>query len=264
MCSLAVIFASLIGVAILQLGMLYVDRQHFNHAVFVAARAGAVAHANIETIQQAYIQALVPLFGGAQRLDELIESKLKAKDAVVGSNEAGANPQHAYARIVLENPTRESFSAWNSPLLQYTIGAGSRVIPHSAQAPHAMAKLPGSAQSFQQANLIRLRIIQGYQLTVPWAGWLVNRYLTMQEGHSDTTVTDLLGRGLIPLETTVTLPMQSDAIERLTVPYSGLTACNSLNLQSGCLSLACLPDNILCDPACKPAYSCATPELPKD
>ena len=254
---------TLFGLAILQFGMLYLTRQQFNHAVFMATRAGAVAHANIETIQQAYVRALVPMHGGGESFDELVASTVRARDAVVGSNDAGENPQHGYARIVLENPTRESFSAWNSPLLQYTIGAGSRVIPHDRKAQHAAGVRTGSGQSLQDANLIRLRVIQGYRPVVPWMGWLYHQYLIRQDNLGDATYTDLLSRGLIPLATTVTLQMQSDAIERLTVPHTGTTDCHVLHPTDTCLQPGCPPGKVRCDPACQPPGQCAMPELPK-
>ncbi len=267
-CLLAFAFASALAIvfvmAALQLGMLYVVRHHFHRAVFMAARAGASAHANIETIQQAYIHALEPLVGDGQSIDELFAAKIKARDVVTGSNDGGENPHHSYARLVLENPTRESFSNWNSPLLQYTIGGGSRVIPHSGQGSHAVGSRSVSSQSFREANLIRLHVIQGYQPTVPWMGWLTNRYLAMQDDHHDTTYTDLLGRGLIPMVTTVTLPMQSDAIERLTVPHPGVVTCTLANHPDGCLPARCRPGDIQCDPVCKTPALCSMPELPED
>ncbi len=259
-CTLAIVLC----MATLQLGMLYLVRHQFNHAVFMAARAGASAHANIETIQQAYIHAMVPLVRGGQSLDDLIAAQIQSKDMVTGRNDGGENPSRSYARIVLENPTRESFSIWNSPLLQYTIGGGSRVIPHSAQGSRGAGSRSVSSQSFREANMIRLRVIQGYQPTVPGMGWLINRYLTMQDNHRDATYTDLLGRGLIPLVSTVTLPMQSDAIERLTVPHPGVVACTSVNHPDGCLPAMCRPGDARCDPVCKLPALCSMPELPKD
>ncbi|EGF32396.1 TadE family protein [Oxalobacteraceae bacterium IMCC9480] len=261
---IAVPLLILFAMAILQFGTLYVVRDHFNHAVFMAARAGALAHANIETIQQAYVQALVPLYLDGQSSDELLDAKIRAKDMVTGSNDGGENPQRSYARIVLENPTRQNFSDWNSPLLQYTVGAGSRVIPHNGQVRHASASHGGFGQSFQEANLIRLRIIQGYPPGIPWMGRLYLRYLASQDNHSDTTYTDLLGRGLIPLVTTVTLQMQSDAIERLTVPHSGVSDCTVINHPDGCLPSRCRPGDIRCDPVCKPPALCSMPELSDD
>ncbi|MEB0136604.1 TadE/TadG family type IV pilus assembly protein [Actimicrobium sp. CCC2.4] len=249
------------GMAIVQFGMLYIVRDNFNHAVLMAARAGAVAHANLETIQQAYVQALVPRYVDSLSGDELFDAKIRAKDVVTGSNDGGENPRRSYARIVLENPTRQSFSDWNSPLLQYTVGAGSRVIPHSAPALRAAGRRDGFGQSFQEANLISLRITQGYQPTIPWMGRLYNRYLARQDDDSDTTYTDLLGRGLIPLVATVTLQMQSDAIERLTVPHPGANDCIAINHPDGCLPSRCRPGDIQCDPVCKPPALCAMPEL---
>jgi len=259
-CTLAIVF----GMAILQLGMLYFARHHFNHAVFMAARAGASAHANIETIQQAYLLAMEPLAGDDQSMDELIAAKIRTRDRVTGHNDGGDNPQYSYARIVLENPTQESFLKWNSPLLQHTIGGGSRVIPHRAPGRSDSGTQDDVSQSFRDANRIRLRVIQGYQPTVPWMGLLTNRVFVMQDNHRDPTYSDLLSRGLIPLVTTVTLPMQSDAIERLTVPHPAVIACTLFNHPEGCLPAMCRPGDFHCDPVCKPPALCSMPQLPKD
>jgi hypothetical protein len=50
--------------AVLQYGMLFFAKNQFNHAVFMAARAGSMGNANLGTIKSVYAKALISLYGG--------------------------------------------------------------------------------------------------------------------------------------------------------------------------------------------------------
>ncbi|WP_344761763.1 TadE family protein [Actimicrobium antarcticum] len=272
---------TLLGLAMLQYGMLYFARNEFNQAAFSAARAGAVAHASLDKVQQAYIAALVPMHGGGQTAAALATARIRASDAVTGSNLSGQNPQGGYARITLLNPTKESFSDWNSPELQRSIGAGSRVIPNTGLAFRRSVVKTDSGQSIQDANRIKLRIVHGYQPKIALMGILFNRYLASVDTRTDPVQTDLLAKGLIPVVSSVVLDMQSDAIERLTVsspgggnsgspiasapvPPRNAPDCISADRPASCLPAGCTPGDIQCDPICNsPDLCCMPSQLPQ-
>lgn len=270
---------TLLGLALLQYGMLFFAKNQLDHAALGAARAGALAHANLDKVRQAYIAALVPIHGGGQDAQALAKAALRASDAVTGSNLSGQNPQGGYAHITLLNPTRESFSDWNSPELQRTIGGGSRVIPNAGQAFKQVAVKPDSGQTLQDANRIKLRIVHGYQPKIPIMGLLYNRYLALVDTGADPVQTDLLSKGLVPVVSSVVLDMQSDAIESLTVSSPGAgnpgapTApaaprsdpprsqpdCTSGDQPAPCLPAGCTPGDIRCDPICQSPDLCCMP-----
>jgi Flp pilus assembly protein TadG len=198
---------TLLGLAIVQYGMLFFAKNQINHAGFIAAREGAMAHANLDAVAAAYARALVPLYGGGQTPAELASSLAKAH-ADLGLNGVGN------VRIDLLNPTRESFADWNDPGLQAALKTGAkRVIPNANQAFKNQDVGASSGQTLQDANLIKLRITQGYQPKVPLVNTIYQRYLAWLDTGSDPFRSKLVAAGRIPVVTHVTLQMQSDAIE---------------------------------------------------
>jgi uncharacterized membrane protein (UPF0127 family)/uncharacterized membrane protein YgcG len=194
---------TLLGLALLQYGLLFFAHNGFNHAAFMAARAGAVGNASLASVQAAYVRALVPLYGGGRNSAELAQALARARADVA-----------AHVRIELLNPSRASFDDWNDPALQRALGQGRRVIPNANQAFKNPAEVrPRSGQNIEDANLIRLRITQGYASPVPLVRQIYNQYLRWQDPGTDAFRTQLLADGRIPIVTHVTLQMQSDAIE---------------------------------------------------
>jgi hypothetical protein len=192
---------TLLGLSVLQYGLLFFNKNHLNHASFMAARAGSMAHADLGSIRQGLARALVPVHGGGSNTAELAASYARALADVT-----------AYSRIELLNPTRESFDDWNAPALQAKYGR--RAIPNG----NLLAKDPsqigaGSGQSIQDANLLKLRVTYGYAPTVPLVGPIYRTYLSWLDTGEDGFNSQLIAQGRIPVVMQVTVQMHSDAIE---------------------------------------------------
>jgi hypothetical protein len=198
---------TLLGLALLQYAMLFFAKNQINHAGFMAAREGAVAHANLNSVRAAYARALVPLYGGGQTPAELAAALARA-NADLGLDGVGN------IRIELLNPTRESFADLNDPDLQALLKTGAkRVIANANQAFKSQDVGASSGQTLQDANLIKLRITQGYLPKVPLLNALYPAWLAWLDTGSDPFHSKLVAAGRIPVVTHVTLQMQSDAIE---------------------------------------------------
>ncbi|MES2161635.1 MAG: DUF192 domain-containing protein [Pseudomonadota bacterium] len=198
---------TLLGLSVLQYGMLFFARTQINYAGFMAAREGATANASVDSVYTAYLHALVPMYGGGQTPDDLANSLTKAAEDI-GPNSVGN------VNIELLNPTKESFADWNDPVRQIALHTGTRrVIPNSGQAYKDQKIGATSGQTIQDANLIKLRITQGYLPKVPLVKNLYASYLKWLDPHTDAFHTKLIADGRIPVVTSVTLHMQSDAIE---------------------------------------------------
>jgi hypothetical protein len=198
---------TLLGLALLQYAMLFFAKNQINHAGFMAAREGAVAHADLSSVRAAYARALVPLYGGGQTPAELAGALARA-NADLGLDGVGN------IKIDMLNPTRESFADWNDPALQALLKTGAkRVIPNGNQAFKNQDVGASSGQTLQDANLIKLRITQGYLPKVPLVNALYRTWLTWLDNGSDPFHSKLVAAGRIPVVTHVTLQMQSDAIE---------------------------------------------------
>lgn len=202
---------TLIGLAILQYGMLFFAKNQMNHASFMAARAGSVANAKLSAVKTAYTRALVPIYGGGLDATELGASFVKAA-ADVALN----------TRIELLNPTQESFADWNDPKLQTILNTGSKkVIPNTHQGFKDQKIGATSGQTIADANLIKLRITHGYQPKVPIVAGIYAIYLKWLDTKTDTFHTRMVNAGRIPVMMHVTLQMQSDAIEESPVSTPG-------------------------------------------
>ncbi|MGQ0709923.1 MAG: DUF192 domain-containing protein [Rhodoferax sp.] len=202
----------LLGLSILQYGLMFFAKNQVNHAAFMAARAGSTGNASIFSVENAYVKALIPLYGGGTSSAELAQSYARA-NADVG----------AYAKIELLNPTKESYDDWNDPGLQNTLGGGKRVIPNSSLSAKDPTRIGStSGQSIHDANLIKLKIVHGFEPKVPLLGLVYKKYLQWMDPGTDAEHTRLVGAGRIPMVTHVTLQMQSDAIEGPTVSSPGM------------------------------------------
>ncbi|OIQ98716.1 hypothetical protein GALL_192170 [mine drainage metagenome] len=194
---------TLLGMAILQYALLFFAKNQINHAGFMAARAGAMRHADIGNMKLAYARALIPLYGGGRDSGELKQAFDKA-----------AKDVSANVKFELLNPARESFDDWRDERLQEAIGDGRRVIPNDGLAFRDPAKIgTQSAQSIQDANLIQIRITHGYELKVPLINTVIEYMLRWSDDGGDPFVSALYRNDRIPVVSHVMLQMQSDAIE---------------------------------------------------
>ncbi len=203
---------TVLGLAILQYGLLFFAKNQYNHAAFMAARAGSTGNADMGKITRAYETALVPLYGGGTNTGELAASFQKAKTDVENN-----------VVINMLNPTTESFSDWNDEDLQQTIGSGMhRVIPNGGLAMKKAAIVPAaSSQSIHDANLLKLRITHGYKPQVPVIGLMINPYLRWLDAGAHPADSQMIQRGLIPVVMHVSMHMQSDAIEGASMSAPG-------------------------------------------
>lgn len=147
-----------LSLGVLQVALLYVGKYTLNHAAFLAARAGAVNHADRRTIERYLAKGLAPLRAGATQ-DLTAGNVLREGTRAYALAYAEVlRPDRTRVRIL--NPTAESFADHGRvrdgrleiPLDvgQAGVGAGSR-----------------SGQSLADATLLRLRVDHCHPLIVP-------------------------------------------------------------------------------------------------
>lgn len=192
---------TLIGTILLQYAMMFNAKNLVNHASFMAARAGTMQNANLDSVQTAYAKALIPLYGGGRDAAELIQAYAKAQADLAGN-----------ARIELLNPTKESFDDWSDTELQAKYGA--RAIPNGSLSSKDPSQIKSnSGQNIQDANLIKLKITHGYELKVPLAGTMIQFMMKTMDNNKDAFATAMYSQRRIPLVSNITMQMQSDSIE---------------------------------------------------
>lgn len=208
---------TLLGLAILQYCLMFFAKSQINHASFMAARAGSMAHADIAVIRRAYQRALTPLYGGGRDTAELAAAHGRAVADLTTQN----------LRIQILNPTRESFDDYARDS-QLNEKYKARAIPN-----HSLALLPNqdsvgiaSGQTLQDANLLKLRVTHGYEPKVWLIGPLYKKYQQWLDTGKDSFHTQLVANGRVPLVFHVTLEMHTDAVEQKASDGSPVFASN--------------------------------------
>jgi outer membrane protein OmpA-like peptidoglycan-associated protein len=192
------------GMALLQYAMLFTSKSHINHATFMAARAGSTGNASLITVEDAYIKALVPLYGGGKDMAELALTYGRAKADLSSGG---------FLRIDILNPSKESFDDFADPALKDKYKA--RAIANANQAFAGKLTKVGdkSGQTLQDANLLKLQVTHGYKLKVPIVSNIYLGALRLTDTGQDAFYTQLIRNGRIPVISHVTVAMQSDPVE---------------------------------------------------
>jgi hypothetical protein len=214
----------LLTMVLIHHGLLFFAKNQLNHATFMAARAGAVNGTNPEAMQNALIEAMVPMYGGGVDDTQLQASRDRAGQAVKVTQDKVLKSNWRVITVI--NPTTASFDDWADPALISKPG-GLRVIPNSGleYRPNGLANVGASSgQTIQDANVLRIRVIMAYQPRVPL---VMNAYRLVLAGQRELGLpvdplfaamvdagadADGFG-GYIPLQAFATLQMQSDALE---------------------------------------------------
>ena len=196
---------AMIGLGSIQYSQLFFAKNTLDHAGFLAARAGSTGNAKMDTIKQAFMGGLVPMFGGGDTAAKLAKSLIDVEKELAKPNRY---------RVEMLNPTKESFADFNDPALQALLKTGGkRVISNRSLAFKGNAVGLTSGQTRQDANLIKLRITYGLKPVVPIVRSIYTTYLKWQDTGGDAVRTAMIAEGLVPVVTHVTMQMQSDAIE---------------------------------------------------
>ena len=183
-------------------GLLFTARNQVNHAAFMAARAGTVQHANANAIRQAYLDAIVPLYGGGEDAVQLAESRQRANE---DANE--------WVEIEILNPRAESFDDWSDPDLSIP-GFAGRTIPNAGIENRSLSVLGATSnQNIQDANLLKIRVWHAYPTKVPLVTARVLGTLAGLAGNTDARFVDALEQGRWPIVSHVTMQMQTEPVE---------------------------------------------------
>jgi outer membrane protein OmpA-like peptidoglycan-associated protein/uncharacterized membrane protein (UPF0127 family) len=196
---------TMLGLGSIQYSQLFFAKNTLDHAGFLAARAGSTGNAKMTGIESAFKEGLIPMFGGGETPAELADAMVKLNTEFAKGNRY---------RIEMLNPTKEAFQDFNDPALQALLKTqGKRVISNRSLGLKPNKMGPTSGQTLQDANLIKLRITYGVKPSVPIVSSIYKAYLKWQDTGGDAVRTAMIGEGLVPVVTHVTMQMQSDAIE---------------------------------------------------
>lgn len=192
--ALPILLAVIFG--IIQFALIYEAKATLNHAALLAARAGAVAHAQPAAITSGLARGLVPLYS-PDRTTAGYAATLGRVAADIATD----------ARVRILNPTQEAFADFSEEV------DGVREIPNARLHARSTSIGPQSGLNIQDANLLRVQITYGYELKVPLINWFLSRALLAFRGASgyDAFEEQLLRRTRLPIIATATVRMHTPA-----------------------------------------------------
>ena len=172
--------ALLVVLCLIQWGFLSMGKLTLNHATFMAARHGAMKNGRLSEIRSALIENLLPFYQDATNTNDPLRIKrawLKAQTSTV-----------------LDRPEVYRISPNDRTLADFGVEInGQRHIPHDNLQWRNTAVGPSSGVNIQDANLLKIRVVYGYELKVPLMGTLIK---TVMCGGS--TAVDAWG-GAVPV-----------------------------------------------------------------
>jgi len=225
--------------ASLQVGLIYQAKATLNLATFQAARAGSLNNADMGAIKQGLIEGLSPLYTYGTSLADQIDGYAKAKGEVNGtqrravvvgaaSSSSGSpgilrqwNPEGGHAPVLQTGPP-SVIQILNPPASAFNLsdhgvddvdenGNPIRIIPNDNLMFRSGAKGGQSRINIQDANLLKIKVIFGYHLFVPFANTVI---ITLGRAADSTgAFSAFYNAQRFPLTAYATARMQTPAIQ---------------------------------------------------
>lgn len=222
-----------LGLGSVQAGLIYHGKSTLNYATFEAARAGAVAHAQIDSMKKELGFRLAPLYGGDG-------SASRAGDAITLSIAQTNMPGNTHIEIL--NPSTQAFDDWG----QLSGDVGVRVIPNSHLRHRHMERGQIGVQSgmnLHDANLLKIKVTHGFQMKIPIVGQVFAEALQLFDYEN----AHYYQKNQLPISSVATVRMQNEAWESDKIVSSTATT----------LAIGSDNENQFIDPALTPVVTCA-------
>lgn len=177
--------AIMLTLVMIQAGLLYIAKLTLNNATFLAARHGALNHANKGALKDSLAKGLIPFYQNAMQdsdAQRLAQAYVKAK-AAVGLG--------MYVKMELQSPTEEAFRVYG------VARNGVTSIPNDNLEFRTAAPINGASISLRDANILRIKVTYAYELKVPLMQALVRRIMCPFTKDSDVQAWQR--PGLMPL-----------------------------------------------------------------
>lgn len=186
----------LIGMGLVQTGLVFHSKSALDYALQEAARVGSVNYGDLDSISRGLRDGLIPYMGGGTSVGEVARTRLRVEEEFRIGTAAG------WIKVKQLSPTPASFSDWAEDSYDES-GAAIREIPNASlpilrctRAPNGgsagtrqSTACPGgerigadSQQTLADANLLKLEMTYGVKLTVPLVNRIVGGVLSMAAG----------------------------------------------------------------------------------
>lgn len=206
--------ALLVVLCVIQFGFLYMGKLTLNHATFMAARHGATVNGNEAAIRSAVVRGLVPFYQDSTNADDATR--------ITQAHGRAQVDQLAFLQVTRISPNARTFADFGVDI------NGQRQIPNDNLRWRNTEVGAHSGVNIQDANLLKIKVVYGYELKVPLMATLLRTLMCgggqmpMQGLGGDVTPAQALpGRtrdcafyvaGRVPIESFAVIEMQSPAI----------------------------------------------------
>jgi len=179
----------------LQYALIYEAKSSLDYATFMSARAGAIDHAKKNAITTGLAKSLSPLYSpDVGKADSLLAAIAKARLDVA-----------AFSNIKILNPTKEAFKDFGIKNTEKNVNEIPNEMLHLASTQIGKS----SKLNIQDANLLKVQVLYGYQLKVPFVNSVIS---TVGSWFTrDPIKLAYFSQKRIPILATATVRMQSRA-----------------------------------------------------
>lgn len=160
--------AAVFVLGLIQAGFMYMAKINVNHATFMAARAGALHQANPAIIRAALLRGLSPFYQDSGVASDP-ERLMRASAAAMLDNAMPWRPD-----VAVLSPSAEAFQDFGvrDPVRRVTY------IPNDNLESRNQAVVgPRSGLNIRDANLLKIRVVYGYELKVPLMAGVLRRVM---------------------------------------------------------------------------------------
>ena len=206
---------------VIQWALIYQARATLNHAVLLAARAGAMNHGNKADMRKGLAAGLAPLFASDACMAGYATARAKAFTEISIAN---------LATFAVVNPTPQAFADFGQVRLD-GLGGADRELPNDTLNYRNPAPGASSGVSIQDANILHLRVTYCYRMFVPVVGRMIhavsNALTPFDHSLQNHGMSDPFGIGTSPLIDPCVRPLvagpririQGEALVRMQSPY---------------------------------------------
>lgn len=192
----------LIALGSIQWALIYQAKVTVEHATFMAARAGAVTGGDVGEMRDAFAKGILPLYSPDKDAPLALDLGAGLEAWIDSRNWVGVNVGAGATQMLILNPTREAFDDHGEQVGPDTLIRNDRLHLKSMEADGP------SGVSVQDANLLKVHVLYGYELKLPFIrdvlAWMGSR------STSDLAKQAMWQARRIPVLSTSTVRMQSD------------------------------------------------------